>query len=131
MRGETWVSLVASLIGIAVPMVWMAPHLAEHLNLLPAAGMVVFPFILAAGTGWVARADRWGARVNATASVLVLVVGLGGWLYAAQDEEGGAVILTGLLFIPASQFMIWFGGAIIAARRGRNAETAAAPEPPT
>jgi hypothetical protein len=110
MRGETWVLLVACLIGVAVPMVWIAPHLAEYLNLLPAAGVVVFPFALVAGTGWVARADRRGARANDTASVLVLVVGLSGWFCAAQDEEGGALVLTGLLFVPTTQLVIWLGG---------------------
>jgi hypothetical protein len=129
MRGETWVSLGACLIGVAVPMAWVAPHLLEHPGLLPAASVVVFPFALAAGTGWVARTDRRAARVNAVVSVLVLIAGLGGWLWAAQEREGIALILVALLFVPAAQLVIWLVGAIVSGHRGRRAEPVAPDRP--
>lgn len=122
MRAETWVSLGACLIGATLPLRRIAPHAAEQPRLLPAAGMVVLPFVLVAGTGWATRADRHAARVVAAVSMLVLVVGLSGWSWAVMDREGNALILTALLFVPAAQLLIWLGGAVISGRRGHMAK---------
>lgn len=122
MRVETWVSLVVCLLGAAVPLAWVSPHLPERLGLLLAAGVAVMPFAVVAATAWAARTDRRVARVVAVVAALVLAIGLGGWGWAAQDREGFALMLAGLLFVPGAQLLVWLGGAVVAGRRASHAE---------
>lgn len=117
MRIETWVSLVACLIGVAIPIAWLAPGLVESLRVWLVAGVVVTPFALVAGTAWAVRHDRRASRVTAAVALLVLVIGLGGWWWAAQDRQGIWLLLVGLLFVPAAQLLVWVGGAVLSGRR--------------
>jgi hypothetical protein len=126
MRVETWVSFAACLLGAAVPLAWVSSHLPERLGLLLAAGVAVVPFAVVAATAWAARTDRRAARSVAVVAVLVLAVGLGGWWWAAQDREGFALMLAGLLFVPGVQLLVWLGGAVVCGRRSRQAEPGAA-----
>jgi hypothetical protein len=122
MRVETWVSLALCLIGAAVPLAWVSPHLPERPELLLAAGVAVMPFAVVAGTAWAARFDRRTARSVVVVVGLVLAIALGGWWWAAQDHEGFTLMLAGLLFVPGAQLLVWLGGAIISGRWARHAE---------
>ena len=119
MRGETWVSWGASFVGAAIPLSLIGPGVVEDPALVPVAGVVVLPFVLVAGTGWAVRSDRRASRIIAIVGVLVLVIALGGWSWAAQYSEGVAMILVSLLFIPAVQLLIWLGGAVCSGSRPR------------
>jgi uncharacterized membrane protein len=127
MRGETWVSLIACLIGAMTPMAWLSPQLHERFELLLPMGVAVLPFSLVAGTAWSARYDRRAARVAAIVSVLVLAIALFGWRWALQDPDGIALILAGLLFVPVSQLLVWLSGAIISGRRNNRPSPARNP----
>ena len=119
MRGETWVSLSACLIGVGIPLAWLGPRLLE--GLVPViAGVSALPFALVAATAWSVRRDSRASHVVAVAAVLVLAIALIGWGWAFSDGEGFALVLVGLLFVPITQVLVWFAGAVIAGRRGRH-----------
>jgi hypothetical protein len=116
-RAETWVSLVACLIGAAVPLAWMlGPGLAEGLLPWVMAGTAVLPLGFVAATAWLVRSDARSSRVVAAVALLDLAIGVGGWAVAATDPEGGSAACA-LFLVPGAQVLTWFGGAILSGRR--------------
>lgn len=104
MRVATWISLVLSLGGALVPIVYLSPVLVKEVEVLIPAGIAALPFLVVAHAAWTHRAEPAAAAV-AVISVVNVLIAAAGWMAAAGD--GISLGITGLCCVPYLQLLVW------------------------